>query len=176
MESCPLVISHKLFWQSSIQRGRHTQLCIITSLKWIIQICSNSYFLLTQSTLFGETSPLSDGSRTIDKMALSEFIDRDPRPGTRAASCWESGLMDPKWMRGQTFPLVVRAPPFAGGNLNQNLYQYYCRTDVPFICCHCSLGNGSRLWRWFFGQQELPSWTSYTVSCLNQPIFDQPAG
>ena len=32
-----------IFWQSSIQRGRHTQLCIITSLKWIIQICSNFY-------------------------------------------------------------------------------------------------------------------------------------
>ena len=32
------------FWQSSIQRGRHTQLCIITSLiKWIIKICSNFY-------------------------------------------------------------------------------------------------------------------------------------
>ena len=30
-------------WPSSIQRGRHTQLCIITSLKWIIQICSNLY-------------------------------------------------------------------------------------------------------------------------------------
>ena len=31
------------FWQSSTQRGRHTQLYIITSLKWIIQICSNYY-------------------------------------------------------------------------------------------------------------------------------------
>ena len=40
MESCPLVISHIL---SAIQRGRHTQLCIITSLKWIIQIYSNFY-------------------------------------------------------------------------------------------------------------------------------------
>ena len=44
MESCPLVIyMYHIFWQSSIQRGRHTQLCIITSLKWIIQICSNFY-------------------------------------------------------------------------------------------------------------------------------------
>ena len=34
---------YHIFWQSSIQRGRHTQLCIITSLKWIIQICSNFY-------------------------------------------------------------------------------------------------------------------------------------
>ena len=28
----------------------------------------------------------------------------------------------------------------------------------------------------FFGQQELPPWTSCTASSLNQPIFDQPAG
>ena len=34
---------YHIFWQSSIQGGRHTQLCIITSLKWIIQICSNFY-------------------------------------------------------------------------------------------------------------------------------------
>ena len=39
LSSCDIT----LFWQSSIQRGRHTQLCIITSLKWIIQICSNLY-------------------------------------------------------------------------------------------------------------------------------------
>ena len=32
------------FWKSSIQRGHHAKLCIISSLKWIIQICSN--FLL----------------------------------------------------------------------------------------------------------------------------------
>ena len=50
---------YHIFWQSSIQRGWHTQLCII-------QICSNFYcwvckncFLLTQCTLlFGETSLL----------------------------------------------------------------------------------------------------------------------
>ena len=70
------------------------------------------------------------------------------RTKTGAASCWESRLMNPNWMRGQSFPNAVRAPPFHGGNLNQNLYQYYCRTDIPFICCRCSLGNGSRLWRW----------------------------
>ena len=38
-----VLLWYYIFWQSSIQRGRHTQLCIITSLKWIIQICSNSY-------------------------------------------------------------------------------------------------------------------------------------
>ena len=46
MESCPFVIiSHILaeFHPACIQRGQHTQLCIITSLKWIIQICSNFY-------------------------------------------------------------------------------------------------------------------------------------
>ena len=36
-----VLLWYHIFWQSSIQRGRHTQLCIITSLKWIIQICSN---------------------------------------------------------------------------------------------------------------------------------------
>ena len=34
---------YHIFWQSSVQRGRHTELCMITSLKWIIQICSNFY-------------------------------------------------------------------------------------------------------------------------------------
>ena len=35
-----VLLWYHIFWQSSIQRGRHTQLCIITSLNWIIQICS----------------------------------------------------------------------------------------------------------------------------------------
>ena len=39
-----VLLWYHIFWQSSSQRGRHTQLCIITSLKWIIQICSNFYF------------------------------------------------------------------------------------------------------------------------------------
>ena len=30
-----VLLWYHIFWQSSIQRGRHTQLCIITSLKWI---------------------------------------------------------------------------------------------------------------------------------------------
>ena len=38
-----VLLWYHIFWQSSIQRGRHTQLCIITSLKWIIQFCSNLY-------------------------------------------------------------------------------------------------------------------------------------
>ena len=38
-----VLLWYHISWQSSIQRGRHTQLCIITSLKWIIQICSNLY-------------------------------------------------------------------------------------------------------------------------------------
>ena len=36
-----VLLWYYIFWQSSIQRGQHTQLCIITSLKWIVQICSN---------------------------------------------------------------------------------------------------------------------------------------
>ena len=35
-----VLLWYHIFSRSSIQRGRHTQLCIITSLKWIIQICS----------------------------------------------------------------------------------------------------------------------------------------
>ena len=38
-----VLLWYHTFWQSSIQRGQHTQLGIITSLKWIIQICSNFY-------------------------------------------------------------------------------------------------------------------------------------
>ena len=38
-----VLLWYHIFWLSSIQRGRHTQLCIITSLKWIIQICSHFY-------------------------------------------------------------------------------------------------------------------------------------
>ena len=38
-----VLLWYHIFWQSSIQRGRHTQLCIITSLKWIIKIFSNFY-------------------------------------------------------------------------------------------------------------------------------------
>ena len=38
-----VLLWYHMFGQSSIKRGRHTQLCIITSLKWIIQICSNFY-------------------------------------------------------------------------------------------------------------------------------------
>ena len=39
-----VLLWYHTFWQSFIQRGQHTQLCIITSLKWIIQICSNFYY------------------------------------------------------------------------------------------------------------------------------------
>ena len=38
-----VLLWYHIFWQSSIQRGRHTQFCIITSLNWMIQICSNFY-------------------------------------------------------------------------------------------------------------------------------------
>ena len=51
MESCPLVIYHKS-WQNSVQRGRHTQLCIITSLKWIIQICLNFYWWVSKIAFY----------------------------------------------------------------------------------------------------------------------------
>ena len=63
-----------------------TQLCIITSLKWIIQICSNFYCwickiafdLLTQSTLmFGETSPLM---KCAILYIIFSFTQMDPIP------------------------------------------------------------------------------------------------
>ena len=38
-----VLLWYHIFWQSAIQRERHTKLCIITSPKWIIQICSNFY-------------------------------------------------------------------------------------------------------------------------------------
>ena len=43
-----VLLWYHIFWQSSIQRGRHTQLCIITSLKWIIKICSNFYWWVSK--------------------------------------------------------------------------------------------------------------------------------
>ena len=38
-----VLLWYHILWQSSIQRGRHIQLCIITSRKRIIQICSYCY-------------------------------------------------------------------------------------------------------------------------------------
>ena len=39
-----VLLWYHIFWQSSIQRGRHTQLCIITSLKWIIWVCKIAFY------------------------------------------------------------------------------------------------------------------------------------
>ena len=47
-----VLLWYHIFWQSSIQRGRHTQLCIITSLKWIIQICSNFYWWVSKIAFY----------------------------------------------------------------------------------------------------------------------------
>ena len=63
LSSCDITI----FWQSSIQRGRHTPLCIITSLNaWLSKICSNvdcwvckNGFYSPSTLLLGETSPLT---------------------------------------------------------------------------------------------------------------------
>ena len=57
---------YHIFWQSSVQRGWHTKLCIISFLKWnnpnllkLLLLGFLKCFLLTQSTLlFGETSPV----------------------------------------------------------------------------------------------------------------------
>ena len=49
-----VLLWYHISWQSSIQRGRHTQLCIITSLKWIIQICLNSYCWVCKIAFFSD--------------------------------------------------------------------------------------------------------------------------
>ena len=49
MDSCPLVISHIL---AEFHPGRHTQVCISNSLKWIIQICSNFYFWVSKIAFY----------------------------------------------------------------------------------------------------------------------------
>ena len=56
---------YHIFWQSSTQRGRHTQLCILTSLKWIIQISVLKLLLLGCKIAFYSPNclgklPLSD--------------------------------------------------------------------------------------------------------------------
>ena len=51
-----VLLWYHIFWQSSIQRGRHTQLCIITSLKWIIQFCSNFYCCVCKIAFFSPNS------------------------------------------------------------------------------------------------------------------------
>ena len=47
-----VLLWYHIFWQSSIQRGRHTQLCIITSLNWIIEICSNCYWWVSKIAFY----------------------------------------------------------------------------------------------------------------------------
>ena len=53
-----VLLWYHIFWQSSIQRGRRTQLCIITSLKWIIQICSNFYCWVCKIAFYSSTHPI----------------------------------------------------------------------------------------------------------------------
>ena len=96
-----VLLWYYIFWQSSTQRGRHTQLCIITSLKWIIQICSNFYcwvckivFYSPNQTLFGETSPLkSDHAFSISRWTVVTFyIGPPPQPVTP-----HRGPLGPPW-------------------------------------------------------------------------------
>ena len=47
-----VLLWYHISWPSSIQRGRYTQLCIITSLKLIIQICSNFYCWVSKIAFF----------------------------------------------------------------------------------------------------------------------------
>ena len=57
-----LLWSH-IFWPSLIQRGRHTQLCIITSLKWVIQICSKFYWWVSKIAIYSPNPHCCLGKR-----------------------------------------------------------------------------------------------------------------
>ena len=77
-----VLLWYHIFWQSYIERGRHTQLCIITSLKQIIQICSNFYCWVSKIAFyspnpyccFGETSPLMIGIEDLKLASKHTFI------------------------------------------------------------------------------------------------------
>ena len=47
-----VLLWYHIFWQNSIQRGRHTKLCIVISLKWIIQICWNFYWWVSKIAFY----------------------------------------------------------------------------------------------------------------------------
>ena len=71
---------YHIFWQSSIQGGRHTQLCIITSLKWIIQICSNFYCWVSKIAFYSPNphcSPLKEKFRSGREGALASKFNYD---------------------------------------------------------------------------------------------------
>ena len=59
---------YHIFWQSSIQRGLHIQLCIITFFKWIIQICSNCYCWVCKIAFY---SP--NPHRCLGKLAIRKW-------------------------------------------------------------------------------------------------------
>ena len=100
-----VLLWYHIFWQSSIQRGRNTQLCIITSLKRIIQICSNFYWWVCKiafcsrnpcTLLFGETSPLTwrkwAGSIIVRKLqTVTIVVVREEEAGRRSIQSRQSG-------------------------------------------------------------------------------------
>ena len=59
---------YHIFWQSSIQRGRHTQLFIITSLKWVIQLSSKFYCWVSKIAFYSPNPHCCLG-----KLPLSKF-------------------------------------------------------------------------------------------------------
>ena len=71
-----VLLWYHIFWQSSIQRGRHTQLCIITSLKWIIQICSNFYCWVCKIAFYSPNPHccLSTNSLTLEILLNNYFL------------------------------------------------------------------------------------------------------
>ena len=68
-----VLLWYHIFWQSSIQRGRHTQLCIITSLKWIIQICSNFYWWVSKIAFYPPNPHCCLGKLPLGDCLCTEF-------------------------------------------------------------------------------------------------------
>ena len=60
-----VLLWYHMFWQSSIQRGRHTQIFIITSLKWLIHICSNFFWWVCKIAFY-----LTNPHRCLGKLPL----------------------------------------------------------------------------------------------------------
>ena len=106
------------FWQSSVQRRRHTKLCTISFLKWIIQICSKFYcwvskncLLLFKSTLlFGETALLMEiCATTLTLSRFLWFIHRTPVPEVRGPLQPDRVRSDLEDLAGKHFSAVQEA-------------------------------------------------------------------
>ena len=69
-----VLIWYHRFWQSSVQRGRRTKFCIISSLKWIIQICSKFYRWVSKITFHSPTPHCCWGNFPFNSLASFSFL------------------------------------------------------------------------------------------------------